>query len=340
MKRFLILAALAMTLMPSLANARRVTVKLATLAPKGTNFHKILSAMGDEWKTLSDGQVRVKIFPGGIAGDDEGVVRKMRLGTVGAAMLTAAGVSAIDKAVNAAALPMHYQSYEELEYVFEKMRPELEAVYAAKGFVVLGWANAGFVRFFTKTKAVTPAEMSALKLFVWAGKPEITALWKLAGFNVVPLPSTEISTALQTGLISALPTTPQAANLMSWYKHVGFMVDQFWAPLVGAIVIEKAVWAKIDPALQPKLLASARKAAKQIRASAKPTNHAAMKAMAANGLTIIKPTPAQRTEWEQRVEKVWPKIRGTFAPEHFFDLAVKHRTAFRALGSFTDGGEE
>jgi TRAP-type C4-dicarboxylate transport system substrate-binding protein len=274
-----------------------------------------------------------------VAGDDEAVVRKMRLGTIGAALLTSAGVSAIDKAIHGAALPMQHRGYAELDYIFDKLEPELEPVYVEKGFVPLGWVYAGFTRFFTKTRAVTPDEMSQLKMFVWAGKPELTELWKKQGFSVVPLPSTEISTALQTGLISAVPTTPQAANLMSWFKHVGFMIDQPWAPLVGGLFIDQKVWAEIDPALQPKLMASARAIALKMRASAKPTNRAAIDAMRAAGLTIVKPTPAQRAEWEKKIEAVWPTLRGTYAPPKFFDLAIEHRNAFRKLGGFTDGEE-
>ena len=96
MSRFLFLIGSLIFLFPPAADARRVTIKMATLAPKGTNFHKILSEMGAEWKVLSDGKVRLKVFPGGVAGDDEAVVRKMRLGTIGGAMLTAAGGSFID----------------------------------------------------------------------------------------------------------------------------------------------------------------------------------------------------------------------------------------------------
>ncbi len=340
MMRLLLLAAGLAILAPGGAFARKVTVKLATLAPKGTAYHDILSEMAAEWKSLSGGQVQVKIFPGGVAGDDADVVRKARLGTVSGGLLTSSGVSTIDKAIHGVILPMGYRSRAELDYVFEKLRRTLEARYEAQGFVVLNWVSAGFVRFFTKTRAATPSELQQLKLFVWAGQEEALAMWKASGFNAVPLPSTEISTALQTGLITALPTTPQAANLMNWYSHVGFMVDEPWAPLVGGTVISQKVWESIDPALRPKLLASARKAGEKLNAASRPANQKAIDAMRARGLQVISLTPEQRAAWVARAEAAYPTMRGTYAPADVFDEALKHRDAFRKLGGFTDGASE
>ena len=71
----------------------------------------------------------------------------------------------------------------------------------------------------TKTPARTPEELKSAKLFTWAGDDRYTELWKGAGFNAIPLPATEISTALQTGLVNALVTTPQVAAVMQWYNN-------------------------------------------------------------------------------------------------------------------------
>lgn len=340
LSRLVLLVAVGCALLPAAAMARKITVKLATLAPKNTVFHRILKEMGNEWKELSGGEVEVKIFAGGVAGDDADVVRKMRLGTVSAALLTAAGVSTIDKAVHAAAVPMMFKDWAEFDYVFEKLQPDLEKVYEEKGFVVLNWVDAGMVRFYTKEKGTTAEDLAKMKLFVWAGQEESLKLWKSAGFNPVPLPSTEISTALQTGLITALPSTSQATSLMGWYEQLGYMIDVDWAPLVGGTVITKETWEKIDPALRPKLLESARKAGQRLKAEARPADAANVKAMVARGLQVVTPDAETRKAWQARAEKSYPDIRGTYAPAEFFDLALKYRADFRKLGKFTDGADE
>jgi len=195
-----------LALFSSAAVAQPIVVKMATLAPDGSSYHQILKEMADKWKTASGGRVVLRIYPGGALGDDADIVRKMRLKALDAGLLTSVGVANVDRSVFALAVPMLYGSYDEIDYVLDKMSPRLASALESKGFVLLNWADAGWIRFFTKTPAPTPDDLKKLKLFTWAGDDDAVEIWKGAGFNPNPLPSTEISTALQTGLVTALPT--------------------------------------------------------------------------------------------------------------------------------------
>src|SRR5260221_6497951 len=135
--------------MPAFAQAPMV-IRTATLVPDGSSWYLILKESAEKWKAVSGGRVTVRLFPGGVAGDDPDIVRKMRLGTLNAGVLTSVGVSEIDKSVYALGVPMMYASYEEVYHVLEKMRPGLEARLETKGFVVLNWADGGWVRFFSQ----------------------------------------------------------------------------------------------------------------------------------------------------------------------------------------------
>ena len=340
MGRLLSTIAVLMLALTGAAQAKRVTVKMATMAPKGSAFYRILMEMGQAWKDASDGQVRLKVFAGGVAGTDHDVIRKIRLGTINGGMLTVSGVATIDKAIHAMVIPMAYDSYAELDYVFKALQPDLEKIYAAKGFIVLNWVDAGFVRFFSREKLSTPEELSSRKLFVTNGHAEVTELWKAAGYNPVPLPSTEISTALQTGLIDVLPAPPQAVMLMQWNKTAKYMIDARWAPLVGATLIAKKTWERIDPELRPALLKAARAAGEKLRAESRPADRGSIEAMKKRGLHVTTVGPDTIGLWRARAEKAYPSIRGTFAPAEMFDRALKLRDQFRKLGSFTDGGDQ
>src|SRR5207245_9069508 len=125
------------------AAGRRVpgVVRMAALVPDGAPGHLTRKEGGERWRAVGGGRIAVRLFPGGVAGDDPDVVRKMRLGTLNAGLLTSVGVAEIDKSVYALGVPLMYDSYEEVYYVLEKMRPRLEASLKAKGFVVLNWAD-------------------------------------------------------------------------------------------------------------------------------------------------------------------------------------------------------
>src|SRR5512140_35950 len=133
-----------LTLAAGQAQAQTLIVKMATLVPDGSSWHQILRETGEKWKAISGGRVVVRLYAGGVKGDDPDVVRKMRIGELNAGVLTSVGLAQIDTSVYALGVPMMYDSYEELYYVLEKMRPRLEKGLEDKGFVVLNWADGGW----------------------------------------------------------------------------------------------------------------------------------------------------------------------------------------------------
>jgi TRAP-type C4-dicarboxylate transport system substrate-binding protein len=324
--RYLILAC---TLFLFLPVTEAQVVKMATLAPKGSSWHLILQEMGEKWKTASGGKVKLMLYPGGVAGDDEDVVRKMRLGTLNAGLLTSIGLGDIDRSVLGLQVPMLFGSYEELDYVREKMSPGLEKTFAEKGFVVLNWTDAGWVHFFTKTPVKTPDDLKSLKLFTSAGDVKTIELWKSAGFTPVPLPSTEISTALQTGLVTALPSPPQAAVILQWYNHANHMTDLKWAVLMGATVISKTTWEKIPAEFHAPLMEAAQEAGKRLRDEIRQRGPMDVEAMQKRGLTVVHLDAAAVDLWRKTAEDAYPKLRDNFVPAQAFDQARMLRDEYR-----------
>jgi TRAP-type C4-dicarboxylate transport system substrate-binding protein len=303
--------------------ASPVVVKMATLVPTGSAWNQSLQEMGQKWEQVSGGRVVLKLYSGGIAGDDADVVRKMRLGTLGAGLLATAGLTDIDRSVLALQIPMLYRDYDEFDAVAEKMTPMLDARLDAKGFVVLAWVDGGWARFFTKTPVRTPDDLKSAKLFAWAGDDKYVELLQGAGFNPVPLPATEISTSLQTGLVDAICTTPQVAAIMQWYGSVKYMTDVNWALLIGAVVVDKDVWEKIPADVRPAILAATRDTARKLRDQSRAEEGASVDAMKSKGLTVVTPSASDIAAWRSLVKSVYPLLRGKYMPADAFEMAVK-----------------
>ncbi len=321
--------AIACCLFAAPAGAQTVNVKMATLVPDGSSWHLILKETAAEWKKISNGRVNLVLFPGGVAGDDPDVVRKMKMGTMQGAVLTAVGMADIDKSVYALGVPMMYSSYDEVYDVLGKMRPRLEAAMVKKGFVVLNWADAGWLRFFTKAPVKTPDDLKKQKLFQWAGDNDSLEIMKGAGFSVVPLPSTELATALQTGLVSAVTTTPQVAVLTQYYNYAKNMTDIQWGLLLGATVIKKDVWDRIPADLHAPLLASMQKAGERLQAEMRKGGDRDVEAMRKRGLNVVPVDPKTRELWVKVAESAYPKVRGAIVPADAFDEAMRYRDDYR-----------
>jgi TRAP-type C4-dicarboxylate transport system substrate-binding protein len=321
---------LSLTSRLSPANAQApLIVRMATLVPDGSSWHQILKETADKWKTASGGRVSVRLFPGGVAGDDPDVVRKMRLGTLNAAVLTSVGVAEIDRSVYALGIPLMYDSYEEVYYVLEKMRPRLEAGLEAKGFVVLNWCDGGWVRFFAQQPVAVPDDLKAMKLFSWAGDAQGVELWRSAGFNPVPLPSTELSTALQTGLVTALGAPPQVAVITQYFMRAKNMTAMRWQLLLGASLITKSTWDKVPADLQPVLLEAARADGKRLREEIRKSEDKDIAEMQKRGLNVIAVDAKARALWQKTAEGFYPRVRGTIVPADAFDEALRFRDEFR-----------
>ncbi len=304
-------------------------IKAATLVPQGSEWYRVIQEMGAEWQKASNGRIVFRLYPGGVAGDDMDLVRKMRLGTLDAGLITVNGLSAIDRGVLGLEVPMSYSDDSQLDCVLEKMAPRLERQMEAKGFVVLGWTQGGWTRFFTRSPVRTPDDMRKLKMFVWAGDDRYVELWKKAGFNPVPLPSTEIATALQTGLVNAVTINPQAILLLQWYKNVKYMTDFKWAVFLGGIVISESSWQKIPPDLRPALRQSALKAAERLRDFSRQTDQSDIETLKKNGVEVISVDEKTRNEWRSLIDSVVPQVRGSYLPADSLDAALNYREQCR-----------
>ncbi len=326
----LALAATAVALAPLPAAAQAQVIKLATLVPEGSVWDKSMREMGADWTTSTQGRVVLRVYPGGVAGDEPDLVRKMRIGQLQAAAVTTAGLANIDPAFNVFNIPMFFTSYPELYATLEKLEPVLRQRLEAKGFVLLSWGHGGWVYFFTKAPVSTVDGLRRTKMFVWAGDDQMLSLWKSFGFQPVALAATDIMTGLQTGMIDAYPTTPLLGLTLQWYRQTPNMVGMGMAPLVGGLVMTKSAWAKIAPADQQRIMAACSKLEKKLEVEVPRQDTTAIVEMQKRGLKVNPVAGANAAQFRATAEQFAGGMKGIRVPPEVLDLARRERDAFRA----------
>ncbi len=307
----------------------QTVIRLGTLVPKGSRWHEILLNMGEEWKKASGGKIELKIYPGGEQGDEPEMVQKVRIKKLQAVAISGAGLSGIDAAVSALQVPMMLDSYEELDFVRDKISDRLQKGLAQRGFIVLNWGDAGWVHFFTKQPAARPDEIRKLKLCVLQGDNSTFELYKINGFHPVALAATDILTGLQTGLIEAFQAPPLIALSNQWFGGAHNMLDIHFAQLVGATLIDKTVWDKIPAPVQKEMLASAKTAGVALREEIRKAEASSVPMMQQFGLNVVHADAKALAEWRQLSESIWPKLRGTMVPPDLFDEVKRLRDEYR-----------
>lgn len=312
------------------AEQQPLTIKLATLAPEGTIFYDSLLKMANEWTRLSGGKVKVKIYAGGIAGSEDDMVRKIRIGQLHAATLSAIGMMQIDASYTALQLPGMMSTYEELDYVRRQLAPQIEKRFADKGFVVANYCDLGHMYFFTAKKTGSIAELQKKKICTFAGDQASKEIWAKAGFNAVDVPMSEMMTALQTGLIDGFMDTPVFALSLQIFAKAPNMINVSYGIAIGATIVQKSVWNKIEPDLQKAFIKASQDLVAQSQAEVRSMDEKAIAEMKKYGLQTTEVSPQDVKLWLDPLQKIYPEIREKLIPKDIFDKTIELRNQYRA----------
>lgn len=313
------------------AHAAGKQLRIGTLVPKNSLYHRQLMEIGETWRTAQGGNAKYLVFTDGSQGGEAEMARRMRIGQLQGALLSVVGLREIEPSISALqVMPLLFKNWEEVDYVREKMRPAMEKKFLDKGFVVLAWGDAGWVRFFSKDPALRPDDFKRMKFFAWGSEPEQQSIMKSLGYTPVPLETSDILPAIQTGMINVVPSTPYFALASQIYNTAPNMLEINWAPIVGALVVTKKAWDEMSPEVRDAVRTTSDLAGVQIRAKARQEVDDAVDAMKKRGLTVNKPNAEQMREWNDLAEKLYPRIRGTMVPAETFDEVFAHLKVFRA----------
>ncbi len=316
---------------PALAK-RKIKIKLGTLAPKKSPWYDGLRRIGDRWSKATDGLVTLKIYDSGKVGDEGDMIRRMNYDRLQAATITGVGLQRLTPAAMAWQIPLAIESYEELDYVRDRMGPMVKKELEKAGFVVLHWGDAGWVHMFSKEPARTPEEFAKQKLYIWSEDPDSEAAWKAAGFNAVPLSATEVVPSLQTGLVDWFVTTPLFALSSQWFGLAPNMVQVKWSPLNGATVMSKKAFERIPQEYHEEMLRIAEEEGLRTKLAVRKLDEEAVEVMKENGLNVIEATPELVEIWRTRIKKSYPDVRGKIVPAEYFDEVFRLTAEFRARG--------
>lgn len=310
----------------SLAPAPKpIIIKLATLAPAGSPWYAALEDMVNEWQAISNNLVQVKMYPGGVAGDERDVIIKMRLNHLQAAAMSATGISEIDKGIWALSLPMLLQDYRQLDWLRVQVEDELDRRIEERGFIVLAWVDVGWVYWFSREPMRTPEDLKRMRLFTWSGGPNLEGLWKSGGFHSVSIAATDVLPALQTGLVDALVTSPLTAATFQWFGLAKYMIPIKWSVMTAAIIITKRAWNQIPADLRPLLLAATHKHQELMKSKIRRLDDEAIRVMQEHGLQVMDVTEDEKREWREFVDQHLYKLRGLLTDSTMFDRVMQLR---------------
>lgn len=339
LKRLAVIAATILWFTLAGGAAGQTRIRLATLLPRGTSQYQALERMGQQWKTDTNGAITLTIYGDGTAGSEAETIQKLRVGSLQAVTLSAASLADLDSYMGVIEkVPMLFHSLEESEYVRNRVAPELEKRLENQGFVVLFWADAGWIQVFSRQPILRPADLKNTRLLTTPGDPAEVELIKALGIKPEQRVWSEAYLGLQTGNIDELVTTPFLCLAGQFDRTAKHYLPLNYVPLVGATIISKKTWESLTAEQREAMHRAAAEAGREIQSSSRADNGKSIEAMKSRGLQVHVMTPEAEREWQQYFEAVYPQVRGKLVPADIFD-EVQHILAdYRGAGTPSQRG--
>jgi TRAP-type C4-dicarboxylate transport system substrate-binding protein len=278
------------------ADANRL--KIATLAPAGTTWMKEMKAGASLIAERTGGRVKLKFYPGGVMGNDQSVHRKIKIGQLHGGAFTSGGLAQVESSIQSLGLPMMFKSFDEVDYVRAKMDPVIKQQMEAKGFVLLGISEGGFVRILSKKPMQDLESIRNSKVWVPAGDRIGQIAMSALGITPISLPISDVFTGLQTGLIDTVTVNPTAAIAFQWHTSTSFMTEVPISYLIGVMAIQKKAFDKLSPDDQQIVREEIGKVFKRLDTINRSDNQAAKAALQNQGITFVTPDPGEIERWK------------------------------------------
>jgi TRAP-type C4-dicarboxylate transport system substrate-binding protein len=317
-------------LLPHFCHSKNFFIKFATIAPEGSTWLKHLRGLDKNLRAKSGGQIGFRIYAGGIAGDELDVLRKIRIGQIHCAAFSGVGLAQILPMVRILDLPFLFRNYEEVDLVNRELQGFFSEQFRKKGFEFVAWAEVGNVYLFSKKVIRKVPDMRGLKIWTWYGDPISKEFFSLMGTNPIPLTITDVTTALNTGMIDTFYAPPLGALALQWYTYVKYMNSLPLAHATSAVLISSKYYQKIPPNLSKMLNDEFQTAMADLTLDLRRQTEESIKLIQKSGVEIIPlPAKADLQSFYDTHNRVAQRLAGEIYPKELlgqvYDILKQNR---------------
>lgn len=273
------------------------TLGIATLAPAGSQIMDGLNAWNRDLRRRTGGTLQFRFYAGGVQGDDPEVVRKIRTGRLDGGTLTSTGLAQIYRPALVFQLPATFLQYEQLDRARAALQPEIDAGIIAAGFRMLGWADVGQARLFSRTRITRPSDMAGTHLWTRGDDVILPAFTSRVGTSPVELSVPEVLGALQTNRIDTFLAPPAVAIALQWSSHATYVNEIPMSIVIGGMVISEPVFQSLTPEQQTALTETGVQFHTLGRRNSRRAERVSMTALTERGIQLTTTSESDRNEW-------------------------------------------
>lgn len=283
--------------------ANATTFRIATLSPGGSFWMKTFKDATRTIEEETNGRVKFKIFPGGVMGSEQVVLRKMRIGQLQGAAVSTGALYNIYPELSLYSVPFLFDSYDQVEYVRNRLDETIKEGAREHGYVVPAIVGGGFAYVMSQKPVRVFEDLKNRKVWVPDSDQQTAENLRELGLNPIPLSLGDVLMGLETGLIDTIASPPVVAIALQWHTRISHILRLPLMPIHGAIVLDKRVFDKLSAADKEVVMTHLQAAAENIEDRNLKDNKEALKALQTQGVDVVKPTDQERQSWRAIEEK-------------------------------------
>lgn len=305
-----------MTAGPALAEIRDQTVKFASANNKGHPQVTGMEKFAELVKEKSGGKIEVKLFPGGTLGGDVQTVSALQGGVIEMTVLNAGILASNVKEFGAVDLPFLFDSGEEADKVMDgPFGTGLMERLPDTGLVGLAYWELGFRNLTNNRHPVTKLEdIKGLKIRT-IQSPIPVELFNALGANAVPLPYTELYTALETGTVDGQENP--SANIINakFYEVQKYMTLTRHQYNPQIVLVSKKFWDGLNDEEKTVLQHAAAEARDFQRKVSREQDAAALEEIRKTGMEVSELSPEETQKLRDAVKPMIEKFSADIGQE-------------------------
>jgi TRAP-type C4-dicarboxylate transport system substrate-binding protein len=284
-------------------------LRLATVAPDGTSWARELRAWARDVESATHGAVHIKLYFGGIAGNEETTLARIRReqldGAVGSEMCTVLAPSLkIGRMVGV------FQNRAENTYILSRLKPVIDAELLRSGFINFGEAGLGPEVLFTREPVRDLATLRRLRLWIWDSDFELPPQAKALGLKVVQTTLETAGRAFEEGKFDGFITIPTAALAFQWTTQTKYLTPLRISFRSGCLIIATRAFDPLPLEVQRAIKGAAGKLSQRIEDLGRREDDALLGGLLAKqGVTPVPESGQLRSEFYDAARTARPGSR-------------------------------
>jgi TRAP-type transport system periplasmic protein len=301
------------------------TLKIGTIVPQDSSWGKEFKKLTKDVSDDTNGELQLDFMWNAQAGDEEEMVRKIRLGELDAAAVTALGLAATGVTdILTLEMPGLFTSWAKLDSARDAMKDEFDKEFAAKGFTILGWGDAGAAKTMSVGVEVHhPADLQGKGVFFYKGDPISPRLYSaIGGITPKQLTINEVLPALTGHAVNIITAPPIGAEQLQWSPQITNLNTETLFYVIGGLIASSARLQSLPPKFRDVITKRGAESSDRLTKTIRNIDAQAFARMKASKKTY-EPTDAERQEWRTVFVKVCKDLRGSVFTPAIFDRVVQ-----------------